>query len=64
MVLSRNILFKRSSAFEVLAKMMTPLVGLSNRWTTPRKTSPGLLYFSLMYALTTSLKGLSPVLSP
>ena len=45
-------------------KTTIPVVGRSKRCTTPKKTSPGLLYFSLMYSFTTSDNGLSPVLSP
>ena len=60
----RKSSFNRDNAFEVFANNTIPLTGLSIRCTTPIKTSPGLLYFDLMYFFTNSLKGSSLVLSP
>lgn len=42
-----NILLKRARVLEVRAISTMPLVGRSIRWGSPRKTSPGLWYFSL-----------------
>ena len=63
-VLSANNLLSLGSALDVFAKTTTPVVGLSKRWTTPKKTFPSLVYLSLRYSLTISGNGLSPVLSP
>ena len=49
---SRNCSASRAAALLVRANSSTPDTGLSSRWTTPRKTLPGLWYFSLRYALT------------
>ena len=52
-----------TSGLMVFANTITPPVGLSNLCTSPKYTSPGLLYFSFMYFLTNVSISSSPVLS-
>ena len=61
---SRSISLRRDRALEVLAKITSPPTGRSRRCTTPQNTLPGLGVALLMYCLTVSTSGVSPVLSP